>query len=178
MTKHWSVSFSISLSSEYLGLLSLKIGWFDLLAVQGTFRSLLQHYLEGINSLAFCLLHGPALTTVCDHWEDHSLDYMDLCGTLMSLIFNTLSRFVITFLPKSNHLLISWLQSLSTVNLEPKKRKSGTISTFFPSICHAVMGPDVMILVFYYSALNLLFHSPPSPSSRGSLVPLLFLPLE
>ena len=81
MTKYWSFSFSVSLSSEYLGLISLKIDWFDLLAVQGTFRSLFQYYLEGINSLAFCLLHGPALTTVCDHREDHSLDYMDLCGS-------------------------------------------------------------------------------------------------
>ena len=166
ITKYWSFSFSVSLSSEYLGLISLKIDWFDLLAVQGTFRSLFQYYLEGINSLAFRLLHGPALTTVYDHKEDHSLDYMDLCGRVMSLIFNTLSRFVITFLPKSNHLLVSRLQSLSPVNLEPEKRKSGTISTFSPSICHAVMELDVMILVsfFYYLALSLLFHSPPSPS--------------
>ena len=148
MTKYWSFRFSISLSSEFLGLISLKIDWFDLLAVQGTFRSLLQYYLEGINSLAFCLLHGPALTTVCDHWEDHSLDYMDLCVRVMSLIFNTLSRFVITFLPGSNRLLILCLQSPSTVILEPKKRKSVTTSTC-SSICHEVMGLDDMLLVFF-----------------------------
>ena len=130
--KYWSFSFSISPSSERSGLISLKIDWFDLLAFQGTFRSLLQYYLEGINSLAFCLLHGPALTTVCDHWEDHSLDYMDLCGKIMFLLFSTLSRFVIAFLPRSNHLLISWLQSQSAVIFKPQKKKSVTTSTFSP----------------------------------------------
>ena len=93
--------------------------------------------------------YGPALTTVCDHWEDHSLQYMELCRQRMSLLFNTLSRFVIAFLPRSNHLLISWLQSLSAVILEPKKRKSVTASTFSPSICSEIMGLDAMILVFF-----------------------------
>ena len=106
--------------------------------------------LEGINSLVFCLLYSPALTTVCDHWEGHSLDYRDLCQQSdVSAFQHTLSRFVITFLPRSNHLLILWLQSQSTVILKPKKRKSVTASTFPPSICHAVMGPNVMILVFF-----------------------------
>ena len=76
--KYWSFSFSISPSSEYSGLISLKIDWFDLLAVQGTFRSLLQHHSLNISSLAFCLLYGAALTAVCDRWEDHSLDYTGL----------------------------------------------------------------------------------------------------
>ena len=76
--KYWSFSFSISPSSEYSGLISLKIDWFDLLAVQGTFRSLLFSQFEGINSLALCLLYGPVLTTVSDAWEDHSLGYTDL----------------------------------------------------------------------------------------------------
>ena len=71
-------------------------------------------------------------------------------GNVMSLLFNTLSRFVIVFFPRRKHLLISWLQSLSTVILEPKKIKSVTASTFFPSICHEVMGPDAMILVFFF----------------------------
>ena len=78
---------------------------------------------KGANSLAFCLLYGPVLTTIHDHWEDHSLDYRDFGGRVISLLFNTLSRFIITFLPRSNYLLISWLQSPSTVTLEPKKRK-------------------------------------------------------
>ena len=75
--KYWSFSVSISPSSEYPGSFSLKMDWMDLLAVQGTFRSLLQF--EGINSLVLCLLYGSTLTTICDHWEDYSLDYMDLC---------------------------------------------------------------------------------------------------
>jgi len=127
--------------------------------------------------LASCLLYGPALTTVCDHWEDHSPDYTAFVIRLMSLIFNTLSRFVLTFLP-SNRFLISWLQSPSAVILEPKKRKSVTSSTCSPSICHAVMGPDTMILVFLYLVLNHIFHASPSPSSGGSLAPLCFLPLN
>ena len=96
----------------------------------------------------------------------------------MSLLFNTLSRFVIAFLPRSKHLLILWLQSLSVVILEPKKIKSVTASTFSPSICREVMGQDAMSLYFECWVLSQLFHSPLSPSSRGSLVPLLFLPLE
>ena len=114
-----------------------------------------------MNSLTFCL-NSPALTTVHNHWENHS--------GLLSLLFNTPSTFVIAFLPRSKHLLISWLQSPSTVILEPKKRKSVTTSTSSPSICHAVIRPDAMILVSL-TVLSQLFHFPPSPSSRGSLVP-------
>ena len=105
-------------------------------------------------------------------------------GRVMSLLFNTLHRFAIAFLPRSYCLLISWLQSLPTVILEPKKRKSYTTSTFSPAICHAVMRLDAVILVlflflfFIHLVLSQLFHSPPSPSSRGSLVSLRFLPLE
>ena len=91
----------------------------------------------------------------------------------MSLLFNMLSRFVIAFLPRSKCLLISWLQSLSTVILEPKKIKSAIVS---PSICHEVMGPDAMILVFECALLSQFFHFPLSPSARGFLVPLHFLP--
>ena len=80
--------------------------------------------------MAFCLRYSPALTTIYDHWEDHSLDYMDFVSTVMSLLLNTLSRFAIAFLPKNNRLLISWLQSVSVVILESKKRKSVTASTF------------------------------------------------
>ena len=125
-----------------------RIELFDL-AVQGNFRSLLQSH----SSKATILQHStffyhPAVTTVCDHWEDYSLDYMDLCRQSNVLLFNILSRFFIAFLPRSNPLLISWLQSPSAVILEPPKRKSVTAATFSPSICHEVIVLDTMILVF------------------------------
>ena len=100
-----------------------------------------RHKFFGVPSPLWSSSHG----TLCDHWEDHTLDYTDL----FHLLFSTLSRFVIAFLPRSNHLLISWLQSQSAVILEPKKRKSVSTFTFSPSICHEVMGPVVMILVFF-----------------------------
>ena len=104
---------------------------------------------EGISSSALHLLYGPALITIHDHWEDHSLDYTDLCQQSNVSAFNALARFVIAFLPWSKHLLISQLQSPSTVILEPKKRRSVTTSTSSPSICHEVIGPEAMILVFF-----------------------------
>ena len=85
---------------------------------------------KGINSLSLCLLYGPALRTVHNYWEDHSLDYIDLDWQSNVSVFNTLPRFVTDFLPRSNHLLISWLQSPSAVILESQKRKSDTTSTF------------------------------------------------
>ena len=94
------------------------------------------------------LLYGPTLTFIHDYWKNHNFDYMDFVGKVMSLLFNTLSRCVITFLPRSKHLLISWLQSPSEVILEPRKIKSVTVSIVFPSIYHEVMGPDAMIYVF------------------------------
>ena len=99
--------------------------------------------------MALCLLYGPALTAIHDPWADHSLDYRDLCWQSNVSVFNTLSGFVIAFLPRSSRLLVSWLQSPSTVILEPKKRKSVTTSIFSPSVCHAVMGPDAMVLDFF-----------------------------
>ena len=96
---------------------------------------------------------------------------------VMSLIFNTLSRFVIAFLPRNKRLLISWLQSLSTVILKPNLMKSVTISIVSPSICHEVMGQDAMILVFWMLSFKPTFSLSSWPSSRGSLVPLLFQPL-
>ena len=95
---------------------------------------------------------------------------------VMSLLFNMLPLLIITFLPSSKHLLISWLQSPSAVILEPKKIKSATVSIVSPSICQEVMGPDAMIFVFWMLSFKPTFHSPLSPSSRGFLVPLLFLP--
>ena len=93
------------------------------------------------------------------------------------LLLNMLSRFVIVFLPRSKGLLISWLQPPSAVTLEPKEIKAVTISVVSPSICHEVMGPDAMVLVFWMLSLKPAFHSPLSPSSRSSSVPLYSVPL-
>ena len=93
-------------------------------------------------------LYSPTLTFLHDYWKNHSLTRWTFVSKVISLLFNMLSRFVITFLPRSKCLLISWLQSLSTVILETKKIKSVTVSIVSPSICHGVMGLDAMILVF------------------------------
>ena len=119
-------------------MISLKIDWFGLLSVQDSQESSPALQFEDVNSLALCLLYGTGHTIVCDHWEDHSLDYRDFVSRVMTLLFNTLYKFLMAFLPRSNHLLISWLQSSSTVILEPKKRKSVTTSTFSSSMCHRV----------------------------------------
>ena len=114
-------------------MISFKINWFDLLAVQRTLKRVLQHRSSKtliLSHSAFFIVQCPALTFVHDYWEDQSLDYTTFVGKAMSVLFNTLSKFVIAFLPKSNRLLISWLQSPSTVILEPKKRKFVTVSTF------------------------------------------------
>ena len=94
------------------------------------------------------LLHGPTLKSIYVYWKNQSFDYTDLCQQSDISLFNMLSRFVIAFLPRSMHLLISWLQSPSTVILEPKEIKSVTVPIVSPSICHEMMGPDAMILVF------------------------------
>ena len=147
--KYWSFSFSISPSNEYSGLISFRIDWLDLLAVQGTLKSLLQHHSSKTSILqpsAFFIvqLSHPYMTT----GKTIALTRRNFVGKVMSLLFNMLSRLVITFLPRSKHLLISWLQSPSAVILELKKRKSDTVFTVSPSICHEVMGPDAMILVY------------------------------
>ena len=172
--KYWSFSFSNNPSSEYSGLISFRMDRFDLLAVQGTLKSLLQHHsLKALilwYSVYFMVpLSLPYMTT----GKTITLTIWTFVSKVMSLLFNTLSRFVIAFLPRSKHLLILWLQWPSAVILEPKKMKSVTISTFIPpSICHEVMGPDGMNFVFLECwLLSQLFHSPLSPSSRGSLVP-------
>ena len=147
--KYWSFSFSIIPSKENPGLISFRMDWLDLLAVQGTLKSLLQHHSPKASILrrsAFFTvqLSHPDMTT----GKNHSLDYMTFVGKVMSLLLNMLSRLVITFLPKSKRLLISWLQSPSAVILEPKKIKSDTVSTVSPSISHEVMGPEAMNLSF------------------------------
>ena len=104
---------------------------------------------KSINSSALSFLHSPTLTSIHDHWKSHSLTRRTFFTKVMSLLFNMLSRLVITFLPRSKHLLISWLQSPSLVILEPRKIKSAIVSTVSPSIRHEVMGPDAMILDFW-----------------------------
>ena len=147
--KYWSFSFSISPSNEYSGWISLKIDWFNLLAVQPTLRSLLQHH----SSKASILWHSAFFTVPLSQpymttRRTIALTIWTFVGRVMSLLFNTLSRFILAFLLRSNCLLISWLQLPSAVILEPKKRKSVNTSTFSPSICQEVMGPDATILVF------------------------------
>jgi len=145
--KYWSFRFSISLSKEYLGLISFRIEWFDLLAVQGTLKSLLQHN-SSKASILLRFLYSPIFTSIHDYWITIALTRQTFVGKVMSLLFNMLSRLVITFLPRSKCLLISWLQSPSAAILEPKTIKSVTLSIFSPSLCCEVIGPDAMILVF------------------------------
>ena len=120
--KYWTFSFSIGSSSEYSGLISFRIDWFDLLAVQGTLKSLVQHHSsKGISSLALSLLYCPTLPSIRDYWKIIALSIRTFVGKVMSLLFNALSRFVIVSFPRIKCLLISWLLSPSTVVLEPKK---------------------------------------------------------
>ena len=145
--EYWSFNFSISPSKEYSGLISFKIDWFDRLAFQGTLESSPTPQIESINYSVLCLLYCPALIPVHDNWKDHSLDYRDVfVSKVMSFHFNTL-RIVVAFLPGGKHLLISW-HSHHRSDFRAKKRESVTASNFSPSICHEVMGPDIMILVF------------------------------
>ena len=123
--------------------------WLDLLAVQGTLKRLLQHHSSKASILrcsAFFIVQLSYLYMTTG--KTIGLIRRSFVGKVMSLLFNMLSRLVIAFLPRGKNLLISWLQSLSAVILEPKKIKSATVSSVSPSICHEVMGPDAMILVF------------------------------
>ena len=127
--KYWSFSFSISPSNKYSGLISLKTSWFDLLSIQRTFRSLLQHHSSKASRCsAFFTVHISQLYMTTG--KTIALAIQTIVGRIMSLVFNTLSRFVTVFLPRSNYLLIPRLQSLSEMILEPKKRKSVTTVTF------------------------------------------------
>ena len=153
--KCWSFSFNISPSNEYSGLISFRMDWLDLLVVQGTLKSLLQHHSSKASILwrsAFFIaqLSHPYVTTgktiVLTSWT--------FVGYVMSLLFIMLSRLITTFLPRKKHLLISWLQSPTAVILKPPKIKSVTVS---PSICHEVIGLDAMILVFWMLSFKTTF---------------------
>ena len=149
--KYWSFSFSISPFNEYSRFISFRTDRFDLLAVQGTVRSLLQHHSLKASILqhsAFLMVHlsHPYMTI----GKTIALTRWTLVSKVISLLFNILPRLVIViaFLPRSKHLLISWLQSQSAVILEPKKRKPVTTSKLLPSVCYEVIGLDAMNLVF------------------------------
>ena len=149
--KYWSFSFSIRPSNEYSGLISFRIDWLDLLDVQGTLKSLGQH-----RSPKASFWHSTFLMVQLSHpymitGKTIALTRWTFISKVRSLLFNMISSLVIAILPRSKRLLVSWLQWPSAVILEPPKIKSVTLSTSSPSICHEVMGPDAMILVFWLS---------------------------
>ena len=153
--KYWSFSFSINPSKEHPGLISFRMDWLDVLAVQGTLKSLLQHH----SSKASILWRSAFFTVQLSHpymttGKTIALTRRAFVGEVMSLLLNMLSRLVITFLPRSKRLLISWLQSPSAVILEPPKIKSDTVSTVSPSISYEVMGPDATYGVIISSFIN------------------------
>ena len=153
--KYWSFSFNINPSNEHPGLTSFRMDWLNFLAVQGTLRSPLQHYSSKASILqhsAFFIvqLSHPYMTT----GKTIALTRRTFVDKVISLLFNMLSRLVITFLPRSKCLLILWLQSPSAGILEPRKMNSATVS---PSIWHEVMGPDAMILVFWMLSFKPIF---------------------
>ena len=174
--KYWSLSFNISPSNEHPGLISFRIDWLDLLAVQGTLKSLLQHHISKASiyrcsDFFIVQLSHPYMTT----GKTIALTRWTVVGKVMYLLFNMLFRLVIAFLPRSKQLLISRLQSPSTVILEPKKINFLIVSIDSTSICHEVTGLDPMILVFSLLDFKPTFCSLLSLSSRGSLVLLGFL---
>ena len=147
--KYWSSSLSISPSNEYSGLISYSMDWLDLLAVQGTLKSLLQHHsskpsTRQCSAFFIVQLSHPYMTT----GKTTTLTIQTFVSKVMSMIFTMLPRLVIAFLPRSKCHLISWQQSSSAVIWEAPKIKSLMVSIVFPSICHEVTGPDGTILVF------------------------------
>ena len=139
--KYWSFSLNISPSNEYSGLISFRMDWSDLLAVQGTLKSLLQHHSSKASILPcstffMVQLSQPYMTT----GKTIALTRQTFVSKVTALLFNKLSRLIITFLSRGKHLLISWLQSPTAVILEPPQIKSDTVSTVSPSICQEVMG--------------------------------------
>ena len=149
MTKVLELQLQHQSFQEHPGLITFRMDWLDLLAVQGTLKSLLQHH----SSKASILWHSAFFIVQLSHsyitpGKTTDLTRWTFVSKVMSLLFNMLSRLVIAFLPRSKRLLISWLQSPSALILEPQKIKFLTVSIVPPSICHEVMGPDAMVLVF------------------------------
>ena len=147
--KYWSFSFNISPSNEHPGLISFRMDWLDLLAVQETLKSLLQHH----SSKASVLRHSAFFIVQLSHpyvttGKTIALTRRTFVGKVMFLLFNMLSRFVIAFLPRSKRVLVSWLQSPSAVIWEPPKNKFCLFFHYFQSIFHEMMGLDAIILVF------------------------------
>ena len=175
--KYWS--FSISSSNEYSELISFRIDSFDPLTVQGTLKSSPAPQFERISSLVLRLLYGPTLTSIYDYWKNHSYHYMGLCQQGDISVLYMLSRSVLVFLPKSKHLWILWLQSPSTVILEPKKIKSVIVSTPPQPHLFALKWWDCMPWSLFLECwvFHQLFHSPLSTWSGGSLAPFCSLPL-
>ena len=142
---YWSFSVSISPSNEHSGLISFRMDWLDLLAVKGILKSVLQHDSSKASvprhSAFFMVQLSPLYMTI---GKTIALTRWKFVGKVIFLLFNMLSRCVIAFLPRSKHLLILWLQSSSTMILEPPKIKSATVSMVSPSICHEVMGPVML----------------------------------
>ena len=156
--KYWSFSINISPSNEHPGPISFRMDWLDLLAVQGTLKSLPQHHSSKASILllsAFFIvrLSHPYMTT----GKTIALTRWTCVGKVMSLLLNMLYSLVINFLPRTKHLLISWLQLPSAVILEPRKIKSFSVSIVSLFICHEVMGPDVMVLVFWVLSFKSAF---------------------
>ena len=177
--EYWSFSFSNNLSNEYSELISFRIEWFDVLAVQETLNSLLQHQNLKISvlwHLAFLMVLLSHRTLLLE--KNIALTMWTFVGKMMSLFFNMLSRFVIDFLPRSKHLLISWLQSPSAVIFGAQEDKIYHCFHISPSYCPWSDGTRCHYLSFFECWVSSQpFYSPPLPSSRGSLV-LPFLPLE
>ena len=174
--KYWSFTFSNSPSNEYSVLISFRIDWLDILVVQGTLKTLLQHHNSKASSLwcpAFFMVQLSHLYMTTG--KTIALTRWTFVIKVMSLLFNTLSRFVIAFLPRSKHILVSWLQSPSAVILDPGKQNVSLLLLF--SLLFAIKWWDQMPWSSFFecSVLSQHFISPFSPSSKGSLVPPHFL---
>ena len=173
--KYWSFNFSISPSNEYSE--SFRIDWFDLVTVQGTFKSLLQHH-SSKPSILGCssLLYGPTLTSIPYYWKNNKFGSMELVSKVMLLLFKMLFRLVIAFLPKSKFLNF---MAAVTICSDTGAQQNKVCHCFccFPSTCHWLLGPDAMIFFFWILSFKSAFSLSLSPPTRGSLVPLFFLPL-
>ena len=144
--KYWS--FSVSRSNEYLGLISFRMPSLISLLCKELSRAFSSTTVKSINSLVVSLFYCPTLTSIHDHWKTIALTIWTFVSKVMPLFLNMLSRFVIAFLPRSKCVLISWLQSPSTVILETKNIKSVTVFIVSSSIFNEVMVPDAMIFIF------------------------------